>query len=317
MGYPQFTHKIISFARVAIGYMTTGWRRIALTVFMVLFSLAIIARIVIGNWDVLINQEWTFAPIWLAYGLLFFLIDLAVSLFGWHLLVTQLTGFSSLRLNTKFCLQSNLARRLPGTVWYVASRAALYQDAGVSKRKVSMVSALELVLFIVSGLLVTVVTLPWWIRDLGTIGRSNQFWWLLLVVPAILVLMHPGVLQRIWRRIGQSDPTIDVKWVNVAIWIGVYIATWVFGGLLLYCIIRVFHELPLNSIIVLTGIWSLAGAISLIGFIFFTNVGLRELSLVLLLSLVIPFPTAVVVALVTRLLWLVGELLASLFSFAL
>jgi hypothetical protein len=317
MAAPQFRHKIISLARVTINYMTTGWRRVALTVFMVLFSLAIIARIVIGNWDLLVNQEWTFAPIWLAYGLVFFFIDLALSLFNWHLLVAQLTGFGNLRLNTKFCLQSNLARRLPGTVWYVASRATLYQEAGIGKRQISMVSALELVLFILSGLLVTVITLPFWIRDLDTIGRSNQIWWLLLVLPATLVLMHPGVLQRIWRRIGQSDPTVDVRWANVAIWIGINIGIWILGGLVLYCIIRVFHQLPFDSIIALTGIWSLAGAISLIGFIVFTNIGLREVSLVLLLSLIIPAPTAVIVALVARLLWLVGELVASLFSFAL
>ncbi|UCG25239.1 MAG: flippase-like domain-containing protein [Chloroflexota bacterium] len=317
MRVPPFAQKTINFTRAAINYLTTGWRRAALTVFMVLLSLAVIARVVIDNWDLLVRQEWTFAPVWLGYALLFFFIDLAISLFGWHLLVAQLTGFNSMRLNTKICLQSNLARRLPGSVWYVASRATLYQDVGVSKRKISMVSGLELVLFILSGILVTLITLPLWFSRLGTIGESIQIWWLLLVLPVALLLMHPGVLQRIWRRIGEDDPSVNVKWSYVATWIGIYVGTWLFGGAVLYCVIRVFHELHVSNLIVITGMWSLAGAISLIGFLVFSNIGLRELSLVLLLSLVIPFPTAIIVALVVRLIWLGGELLTSLLSFAL
>jgi hypothetical protein len=298
-------------------YVTTGWRRTLLTIVMVLVSLLVIARIIIGNWELFTSQEWTFEPIWIGYALLFFLLDFGLSLYAWHLLVSKYGGFNNFKINTKISLQSNLARRIPGSFWYVASRAVMYEELGITKRTTSMLSALEMIFFIVSGGLVSLVTIPFWFSRQDSSQITNQVLWLAILLPIGLLLVHPKVFQALWKRITREEPFIEPKLSDTSIWLGMYLGTWLLGGLVLYSLIRVFTELPAGELVMVIGIWSLAGTISLVGFITISVFGLRELSLVLLLSTILPLPLALIIAVAVRLLWLSGELLSALLSFRL
>jgi hypothetical protein len=298
-------------------YLTTGWRRTALTALLVLFTFAVIAQIFISNRDLLASHEWELRPEWLAYSLIFFLLDLLLSLWVWHLLVSRLANYSNLRQSSRIVLRSNLARRVPGAVWYIANRAVLYQEVGVSKTAVSLLSALELAFFIISGILTTLLTLPFWILPGDILSEISAAWWLLLLLPAGAFLVHPRILGKIWQKLSKQGMAQRLNWWDTSIWLGLYILIWVLGGFVLFCVLNLFQPITINHLIMIIGVWTLANTISLAGLITFSVFGLREVSLIVLLSPIVPTPVALIIAVTIRLIWLTGELLASLLSFKL
>ncbi len=299
-------------------YLTSGWRRPALTTLFVLLSLAVIARVIWGNWDLLSGYNWQLRPVYLLYALIFFGLDFFLALWAWHLLVARLANYHNLRQSIKIYLYANLARRIPGSVWYIASRALLYQAEGVSKTSTSLLSGLELAFFILSGVAATLLTLPFWqpaLRSQSQISLLEQEPLLgVLLIPLALLLVHPRVLGWLWRKVSPEQDILALSWRDTILWLGVYILTWVLGGGVLFSIINLFYPLPLNHFIMIVGIWSLAGVVSLAGFITISIFGLREISLALLLTLVMPGPVALVIAVTIRLIWLSGELITSLLS---
>jgi hypothetical protein len=310
-------HRFAIRLKELLTYMTSGWRRRLMMAFLVLLSLAVIARIFADNWELLLEYDWQFRPEWLTSVLFFFLIDFFLGLYAWHLLVSRLAHFNNLRLNIKLVLQSNLARRLPGSVWYVASRAVLYQDEGISKTTTSLLSAFELAMYIVSGMVVTLMTLPVWLGRSGLDQELRQIWLLAFFLPVSLVLVHPRISKWIWSRLNHRQPTLPLRWRDTILWLLLFIGTWVLGGAVLFSIINVFQPMPISEYIAITGMWAAAGTISLIGFVTISFFSLREVSLVFLLSQLVPVPIALIIAVVVRLLLLSGELLASLLAFRL
>lgn len=294
-------------------YLTTGWRRGALTAFFVLLSLLVIGRILYTNQDVLRSYEWEIRPIWALYAIIFFLIDLIIALYGWHLLVVKLANYDNLRNNVKFCLYSSLARRIPGGVWYIASRALLYQQVGVTKKTTTLLSALEMTLFLISSLLTTLLTLPFWQLPDGQMAWL-QSRWIFLFFPLLLLFLHPAVIQRGWRWFARGSSQISLTVRDTLQWMVVYVLTWVVGGMVLYCVVGLFRPISPSHVIEIIGIWSLAGFISLIGFMTLSFIGLREISLALLLSPLIPLPVAIIIGITIRILWLSGELITGLLS---
>lgn len=79
------------------------------------------------------------------------------------------------------------------------------------------------------------------------------------------------------------------------------------GGLLLFLLVRGFIPVEWSTYPVMVGIWGMASAVGLTIGIGVSGMGLREVTLGALLSLVIPPLTAVVVAITFRLVLLVGE----------
>ncbi|HRQ38301.1 MAG TPA: hypothetical protein PLD25_10340 [Chloroflexota bacterium] len=298
-------------------YLTTGWRRQFLSAFFVLFTISLIVRVIHGNWDLLSNYAWDIRPEWLLYGIAAFFADFFLVIWIWHLLVTRLANYNNRRRTVKIYLQANLSRRIPGMVWYIASRAVLYQEAGVSKTQISLLSGLELAFFMISGFVTTLLTLPFWSGLDEVLSPSAQLWTSLFMLLLGGILVHPRILQKLWQKINRSMPEQELQWGDTAVWLTLYILTWIVGGLVLFSVINFFQPLAITHLITIIGMWSLSGTISLAGFFTISFVGLREVTLIVLLTQLLPMPVTLIVAITVRLMWLTGELLASLVSFRL
>lgn len=300
-----------------VRYLTTGWRRQLLVAIFVLLTVVVIFNLIWFNRDLFRSYMTQIRPIWLLYAVIFFLIDFSLALWAWHLLVKKLANFDNLRLNIKICLQSNLARRIPGTVWYIASRAVLYQEVGVAKSTTSLLSGLELAFFMVSGVVMTLLTLPFWVWSSIDLNQTSQIGFVFLLLPLGILLVHPQVLQKIWQKLLRQPLSQSLQWSDTIRWLGVYLLTWLTGGLVLFSIVNMLHPLSLTYVPMMLGIWSLSNTISLIGFVTFSFFGLREISLAFLLTQLLPAPITLLIAIIVRLIWLSGELITSLLSFRL
>lgn len=300
--------------RQLVRYGTTGWRRKALIVFFVLLTLAVIAQILFANRDVLLTYEWNIRPVWLVYALLFFSADFLVSLWAWHILVVNLVGFNNLRLTAKIVLTSNLARRIPGPVWHITSRALMYGEQGISRRSITLLSGLEMAFFFISAIVVFLLTLPFWVLPAEMTGNQDPVWLLAIALPVGLLLVHPRLLQRVWQRMSRESVERQLQWRDTVVWLAFYGMTWVLGGGVLFSVINFFEPLAWSEFVAVTGIWSLAGIVSITGFLTVSFIGLREISLVFLLTPIVPHPITLLIAISIRLIWVTGELLTSLLS---
>ena len=295
-------------------FLTTGWRRKLLPVFFITFSVIVITRVITGNWDTLTDYEWQVQPSWLLFAVIVFIVDFSFSVWIWYLLVVRLTQYNNFYRTTKIYLYANFSRRIPGMVWYIASRAVLYQEVGISKTQTSLLSALELALFTISGFVVTLLTLPFWTGPSTVLSPAIQLWALIIMIPLSILLVHPTTLNTLWKKINQTSPPPNLRWQSTITWLFFYVITWILGGIVLWAVINFLHPLPSSNFISVIGMWSLSGTISLVGFLTISVFGLREITLTLLLAQLLPLPVTIIIAIIVRLLWLSGEFLASLVS---
>lgn len=307
-------HPLFQKGRHLAGWLTSGWRRQALTGFFILFSLLVIYRLLDSNWELLTTYPWQIRPDWLLYAMIAFFVDFFLVIWIWHLLVARLAQYDNLYRTVKIYLHANLSRRIPGMVWYIASRAVLYQDVGVSKTQISLLSGLELAFFMISGFVTTLLTVPFWSGIDDILSPTRQLWLFFIMVPVSMMLVHPRILQRVWQFTSRSAPAQALRWRDTVYWLILYILTWLVGGLVLFSVINFFQPAPLSELMMIIGIWSLSGTISLAGFFTISFVGLREVTLTVLLTPIIPMPVTLIIAITIRLMWLTGELITSILS---
>ena len=287
-------------------YMQTGWRRHAITTLFFLLSVAAAVSILLANWDTLKSYEWQLRPIWGISIVSFLAIDLFLGSYAWHLLVTRLTPHNDLRFDIKCWHYANLARRVPGPIWYIASRAVLYEQRQISKTTTSIVSGLELALIILAGVAAFLLTLPFWVLPPAVVAQLNQSWLLIIVLILCFIFIHPRVLNKLWARISEHPPPL-LQWREAAIWFSFYIIIWVIGASVLFSVINLLLPLSLVYFIPIVGMWAIANVISVAGTLAFSGIGLREISLTLLLTQFVPLPVALLIAILLRLIWLIGE----------
>ena len=282
--------------------------------FFLLLSVFVIARVLIINWSAFREYSWEIRPIWFLYTALFFLIDLLIATWAWHLFVARLTGFNNFRKSAKICWSSNLARRIPGPIWYIAGRAILYEKEGLKKTTTSLLSALELAFFLISGILTTLLTLPFWLFRDGGVYQPIQLWIFVAVLPLGIILVHPRILEHLWQKVSREKLTHQLLWRDTTTWLWIYVLTWVIGAFVLFSVINIIYPLPTSNLIPTISIWAFAGSLSLAGALTISVIGLREISLVFLLTQIIPAPIALIVAIGIRLVWLAGELFSALLA---
>lgn len=289
----------------------TGWRRRAINYSLVLLSLAVLAQLILTNRDLLLEFEWQLRPLFLLLALLFFAADIFLGTLAWHQLVRRLGNFDRWWVSTKIIWSANLAHRLPGPA-HIASRALQYEQLGVKKRITSFISVVELVYFILTGALFSFLAInEQVVRSMAT---SIDIRLVLLGAAVVsLALTHPYLLKKGFKRL-QSDLFI-FEWHHSLMLYAVYLMFWLFGGLSLFALLNGVAVVAFENVWAVVGFWALANTLSLISQVTIPLMAVRDISLVFMLSLIVPPPIAIVVAVLSRLMWMGGELVTALVSF--
>ncbi len=267
------------------------------------FSLAVLALLLYREWDRLFEIQWRLDPRLFAGVLLAYLTGLAIASCVWADLMRRFgSTLPALTHIEYFCL-SQLAKRLPGTVWYIAGRTYLYKQVGESLRLVTFASSVELLITVLSGALATLLftgytlsewtPLPWW-------------GWLLFIVCALL-LLHPRLLQYWVRRFKLGEPA-RLHYRHLLLWVCLYICNWLLGGFVLYFTSNLVTTIPLSQLPYLMGSWILVGTLGFVVFFLPTNLGFFEVGLSLLLATIVPSTLAVIIAIVNRVVLLITEI---------
>ncbi len=120
--------------------------------------------------------------------------------------MNHLAGKISYRKHFRYFCIANAAKRLPGTIWYIASRANLYQQEGIDIKITSMASALEYAFVTLSGIIGTLVF------SFSILTEYQVSPWLMgALLILTLFLIQPKVINRVFRALKVEANTLKFK----------------------------------------------------------------------------------------------------------
>lgn len=261
-----------------------------------------------ANWESLRQHEWTIHYGYLAlacavYGLCFLTVLLA-----WNGIMSSIEAMRDWRVNARIFCYSSLPKRIPGVVWYIASRVHLYKKEEVARSITLVGIALETTLLFVTALMVYLSSLffPIAVRSAARLPPTVA---LLLLLPALSLLV-PAVLNRVVERllsVVHYPGRLSLKPGNLLGLTGLYLLAWVLGGVDLYLLARAVYPVPPDLLPAVIGAWAASSAISYLASYIVQGMGVSEVALSVLLSSYLPLSVAIVIAILFRILLMVGE----------
>jgi uncharacterized membrane protein YbhN (UPF0104 family) len=200
-------------------------------------------------------------------------------------------------IRTMFVAQ--LAKYVPGAVWAFAAQVEIGHDYQVPRRRGAAAVVVSLAVALGVALLLAAATLP-----LTSGSAARHFWWVMAVIPVILVGLWPPVLGRILDRalILARRPPLEQRpsLRGLATAAGWTTLGWLLVGLQLWLIVRNMTGSGAHVLLLALGANALAWAAGVLIVVFPGGVGPRELVLVATLAPVMPRGAALATALVSR-----------------
>lgn len=269
----------------------------------VAFSVAILFFLLYREREQLLQLQWRLDPLLIGGAFLAYFCGLTLATMIWANLMQQLGSTLPYATHISYFCLSHLAKRLPGTLWYIAGRTYLYSQVGESLRLVAFGSSLELLLTFVSGCLTTILFAGYALAEKTPLG----WWGWLALAGGGFLLLHPKLLHYLLRRFKIVDAP-HLQYGRLLWWVLLYSLIWIIGGLVLYCICNLVTTVTIAHLPYFIGSWSLVGTLSFFVFFLPSNLGFTEVGLSLLLATVLPSSLAVIVAVINRIFLLFCEI---------
>ncbi len=235
---------------------------------------------------------------------------------AWRTLLADLGSPLPVRAAARVNFIAQLGKYVPGAVWAFAAQVELGHDYQVPRRRSFASVATSLVITVGSGLVLALVTLPF-----ASPAVIRHYWWVLCAVPVIIAGLCPPVLGRVLDRVltvARSQPLeLRPSWRGLGRALAWNLAGWLLLGLMTWTLVSDMAGLRGSGLLLSVGGYSLAYAAGMLLVVIPGGIGARELILVAALSVVLPHGGAVAVALVSRVVTTVSDLVLGAVGFGL
>jgi hypothetical protein len=226
----------------------------------------------------------------------------------WQVLLAGLGSPLSAAVAGRIFLVGQLGKYLPGSVWPVLMQMELGTAYRVPRAKSASASVLTMLLSLLTGLISALVTLPF-------AARSTGYLWVFLAAPVLIGCLHPRVLNpllrlafRLARRPGLDEPLTGRVLARALAW---SFAAWGFNGLQIW-LLTVKLGAPLGQAALLSlGGYAFAWCVGFLVIFAPAGAGIRELLLVAALAPMLGTGAATAVALVSRVVTTVSDLMVA------
>ena len=230
----------------------------------------------------------------------------------WSLLLEGLGQRQPLRANVKTHLRANVAKYLPGYAWQILGKAYLCRVQGLPMGPVGVGIGLEFITVILTGAWVALVTAPTaWLEALGA-GRLIAWRWPLAVALGALLVGLPWCLSLVFERVEIiRRRTESIRIVARPLWWMLLwmLLAWLLLGLAVYGLIASLSMMHPGQWLAITSGWAASAILSLVVVFVPMGIGVKESALTFLLSPVVPTALAAVIAVLARVLTILGEAL--------
>lgn len=243
------------------------------------------------------------------FVVLIYLVALFLAVLNWTVIMHAFESSISFWMHAKIYLVSMVSRRLPGTIWYVGGRMIFYKRLGVPSIKTASASGIEFIISFVADALLAAIFIP--------LGLNLSKIWLIplgLVVVIGLFVLRPKTVEKIMVKLNHplAQP---VSTSQVISWLLLRMALVLAGGVMIFFTIRIFTPLGFDSLLFVLGARALSGAAGMMTFLLPSSMGASDLTLLAMLSTIIPTSLATVIALLVRIYTTLFELVFGLIFF--
>lgn len=229
------------------------------------------------------------------YVVLFYLLALTLATINWAAIMHAFDGSLSLWTHVRIYLVTMVTRRLPGTVWYIGGRMLLYKQLGTSQLSTASASGVELIVSFVADCLLAAIFLPF--------GLELSIYWLIPLITISLIgltILHPKVLSYFMKKI--KRPLLSpIEWWRVIIWLLLRMALVLTGGVMIFQTILIFYPKSSDLLFLVLGARALSGAAGMLTYFLPSSFGTSDLTLLAMLSTIIPTSLSAVIAIIVRL----------------
>ncbi|MDN5790654.1 MAG: flippase-like domain-containing protein [Micrococcales bacterium] len=241
-----------------------------------------------------------------------------LTMLGWRVILADLGSPLHLAPASGVYFVGQLGKYLPGSLWSVVVQADIASHLKVPRRRTAVAGLLALGFALLTGLVVGLPAASFLLR-----GSGEQLgWWLALAVPLVIVLLVPALLNRIiallLRLLRRAPLEQDLSVRAVLLSVGIFVAVWLCFGVHTLLLARaVAGEAPHPDLTAaaVTG-YALSVALGMLTIVLPAGLGAREGLLTLILSTAIPVSAAAAVAIVSRFIVTIVDVLAALGGWA-
>jgi uncharacterized membrane protein YbhN (UPF0104 family) len=292
-----------------------GWRRWLRYAFVV----AVVVALALVLWrqrETVAQSLRSMSPGILGLSLLFAMVAAALPGLVWRdILASQ--GYPTARVaGLRAFFVAQLGKYLPGGIWNLVAQVAMARDLRIPGRQGATSTFLVLALSVITSLLVAALTLPFAVPDLLV-----EYWWAFAVVPVFLVLLLPrsvewwsGTAFRLLRRPGRPVVLSAADLVRAALMLCL---SWTALGVHFGFLVRGLGLDTPGLWLLSVGVYALAWVAGLLFVIAPAGAGVREAVLVLGFAAFLPAGPLLAVAVLSRVLLVLADiLLAGIFGAA-
>ncbi len=284
--------------------------KIVVSLFAILFAIAVLGYLVYREKDVLLNYHWQVHPAALAASFALYLVALLLVVWVWGLIMRSLGSKVDFWQHFRSFSIANVAKRLPGTLWYVALRGEMYQQNGMSIKITTLASGVEMAVSVFGGIFASILFA---ISIMAKYPAGIAALAVLFIL--CLIFLNRRTLGKILKLLGSDIHFFNYR--SIMAWIGIYFLVWIIGGVILFSVTNVLYPVGLDHLGYIIGCWSLVGVLSFLLLFMPTNMGFNEIGISLLLSAIMPSSIAVIVALSSRVILLFYEIILAAICWAL
>ena len=232
---------------------------------------------------------------------------LGCMMLAWRALLADLGSPLPPRVAAKVMFVGQLGKYVPGAVWAVAAQVELARDRGVPRRRAASATVVAMAVTLAVGLITAAVALP-----LTSGQAARHYWWVLACAPLLLVALYPpvlgAVLDRVLRLARRPPLERRISLPGLARCVGWSVLGWACYSLHAWLLVsdvtgRGIHVLPLSA-----GAYALAWSAGFVIIFFPGGLGPRELALIAALAPVMPRGSALLVAVVSRVVMTIADL---------
>jgi glycosyltransferase 2 family protein len=224
----------------------------------------------------------------------------------WQIMLSDLGAPVKIRDAAKIYLVGQLGKYVPGSVVAFLMQMELAKAVGVNRARSFTASLLAAGLAVVASLIAGMCALPSFFHG------NRELLWLFALLPIGLTALHPRIMTwlvsrvlRLLRRPGLPHP---IRGMAITKSVLVALAVYVIFGFHMYLLASSLHHGGFTTLVLCVGAMGLAMTAGLVAFFLPSGIGARELVIVTALTTVMPYGQALALAVVSRLMFTVGDL---------
>jgi glycosyltransferase 2 family protein len=260
------------------------------------------------RWDDLRRTLRSVSPVHAVASQLAVLAAMVVATYGWQVVVDALGEPVGGFRGGQVYLVGQLGKYLPGSVWAYLLQAELGHRAGMARARVVAASLVQLGASLVAALALGVAAAPLLLHRPGLV-------WLVALVPAGIVALHPRVLTwgtcRVLRVLRRPPLARPLRWRTVGTLAATAVATYLLYGLHLWLLAGSAGAIGVGGLLLCTAAMAVGLNAGLLLFVLPSGAGLRDVVVAAALATAVGPVRAAAFAVVSRLMLTAGDLVTA------